>query len=292
MSLFLPAVVSGISVGLLYGLLGFSIVTLYKASATLSFAQPAIGMFTTFIAYFMYSKWGVPATVAVILGLVAAGVLGAVMYLVAMRPNDTAGAANRSFRTLAMYSLLIAIATTWFASGQPFRFPIPTPSGSVTIGDSAIPKLSFVTLVVAVVLCAGILVFFRWTPYGLLFRAVADDREVARLLGIRARRITALVWIVGTVIACIVGLLTVPTAFVSTDTLSNYAIFALAGVFLGGLTAWTGAFVGGIVVGIVSNVAFVYLSQEAALGIVFLILLAVLTIRPQGILGDKAVTRV
>ena len=288
----MPAIVSGISVGLLYGLLGFSIVTLYKASATLSFAQPAVGMFTTFLAYYCYSKLSLPAVAAAVLGLVVAAALGVVLYLVAMRPNDQAGTANRSFRTLALYSLLLAIATTWFANGQPFQFPIPTPKGSVSVGGSAIPLLSFVTLAVAVVLCSAILAFFRWTRYGLLFRAVADDREVARLLGIRARRITALVWVAGTVIACIVGLLTVPTAFVSTDTLSNYAIYALAGVFLGGLTAWTGAFVGGLIIGVVSNVALVYVSQEAALGIVFVILLAVLTVRPRGILGDEAVTRV
>jgi branched-chain amino acid transport system permease protein len=209
-----------------------------------------------------------------------------------MRPNDGAGAANRSFRTLALYSLLLAIATTWFANGQPFRYPVPTPSGSVTVAGSVIPELSFVTLAVAVVLCCLVLVFFRWTSHGLLFRAVADDREVARLLGIRSRRITAMVWMAGTVIACIVGVLTVPTAFVSTDTLSNYAIYALAGVFLGGLTAWTGAFIGGLIVGIVGNIALVYVSNEAAVGIVFLILLAVLTVRPRGIVGSEAVTRV
>lgn len=291
-SLLLPAAVSGVSVGLLYGLLGFSIVTLYKASATLSFAQPVVGMFTTFLSYYCYAKLGLSAGWAVVLGMAVAAALGGVIYLVVMRPNDGAGAANRSFRTLALYSLLLAIATTWFANGQPFRYPVPTPSGSVTVAGSVIPELSFVTLAVALVLCCLVLVFFRWTSQGLLFRAVADDREVARLLGIRSRRITAMVWMAGTVIACIVGVLTVPTAFVSTDTLSNYAIYALAGVFLGGLTAWTGAFIGGLIVGIVGNIALVYVSNEAAVGIVFLILLAVLTVRPRGIVGSEAVTRV
>jgi branched-chain amino acid transport system permease protein len=292
MSLLAPSVVSGVSVGLLYGLLGFSIVTLYKASATLSFAQPAVGMFTTFIAYFGFSKLGLPPVAAVGAGLGAAAVVGFLLYLVAMRPNDDAGASNRAFRTLAIYLLLLAVASTVFASGQPFEFPIPTPGGSISLGTGAIPLLDFVILGVTAVVCGVLLLFFTRTRYGLLFRAVADNREVARLLGIPARRITALVWAAGAVIACIVGLLTVPTAFVSTDTLSNYAIYALAGVFLGGLTTWTGTFLGGIIVGIISNVALVYSSQEVAVGAVFIVLLIVLTLRPQGILGQRAATRV
>lgn len=292
MSLLIPALVSGVSVGVLYGLLGFSIVTLYKASATLSFAQPTIGMFTVFIAYFWYARLGLPPLAAVGLGLVSAGVLGVLIYFVAMHHNDNAGPANRAFRTLAIYSLLLALATAEFSSGQPFEFPIPIPTGNVVMAGVSIPVLAFVTLAVAIVLCGLMLLFFTKTRYGLLFRAVADDREVAHLLGIPARRITALVWVAGTVIACIVGLLTVPTAFVSTNTLANYAVYALAGVFLGGLTAWTGTFIGGIILGIVSNVALVYLSNEIAIGVVFLILLAVLAVRPQGLLGTKTATRV
>jgi branched-chain amino acid transport system permease protein len=292
MDLFLPAIISGVGVGLLYALLGFSVVTLFKASSTLSFAQPVIGMFTTFLAYFLYSKAGLPAWAAVILGLVVAGGFGLVLYLVAMRPNDAVGTANRSFRTLALYSLLLAVATTWFANGQPFRFPLPVPHGSVKVGNAVVPDMSLVTLALAGALCLLVLAFFRWTSYGLLVRAVADDREVARLLGVRARTLTAGVWVAGTVIACFVGLLTVPANFVSTDTLSNYAIYALAGVFLGGVTAWTGALVGGLLIGVIGNLCLVYLSEEAAVGVVFLILLGVLAVRPQGLLGSEAVTRV
>lgn len=292
MSLLIPALVSGVSVGLLYGLLGFSIVTLYKASATLSFAQPAIGMFTVFIGYFCYSKLGLTPLEAIGLGLVAAAMLGSLIYFLGMRPNDGAGGPNRAFRTLAIYSLLIALATAAFSNGQPFTFPIPAPSGSVKIAGGAISDLTFMSLGIAIILCGGFLIFFTKTKSGLMFRAVADDREVARLLGIPARRVTAVVWIAGTIIAYLVGLLTVPTAFVSTNTLGNYAVYALAGVFVGGLTAWTGTFLGGIIVGVISNVALVYLSQEWAVGLVFIVLLLTLSIRPQGILGSEAVTRV
>jgi branched-chain amino acid transport system permease protein len=292
MSLLIPTLASGISVGLLFGLLGFSIVTMYKASATLSFAQPAIGMFTTFLAYYCWSKLGLAPVLAVILGLVAAAALGLLIYVVAMRFNDDAGPANRAFRTLAIYSLLLAIATAWFAEGQPFRFPVPLPHGHVNVGSGAIPWLSFVSLGVAIVLCCGLLFFFTRTRLGLMFRSVADDREVASMLGIRSRRITAAVWAASAVLACIVGLLTVPTAFVSTELLSSYAVYAMAGVFIGGLTSWTGTFLGGVIVGVISNLALVYMSNEAAIGFVFLALLLVLSFRPQGLLGTQAADRV
>jgi branched-chain amino acid transport system permease protein len=281
MSLLIPTLASGISVGLLFGLLGFSIVTMYKASATLSFAQPAIGMFTTFLAYYCWSKLGLAPVLAVILGLVAAAALGLLIYVVAMRFNDDAGPANRAFRTLA-----------WFAEGQPFRFPVPLPHGHVNVGSGAIPWLSFVSLGVAIVLCCGLLFFFTRTRLGLMFRSVADDREVASMLGIRSRRITAAVWAASAVLACIVGLLTVPTAFVSTELLSSYAVYAMAGVFIGGLTSWTGTFLGGVIVGVISNLALVYMSNEAAIGFVFLALLLVLSFRPQGLLGTQAADRV
>lgn len=292
MSLLPSAIISGLGVGLLYGLLGFSVVTLYKASATLSFAQPAIGMFTAFLSYLAYKRLGLSPLLAVGAGLVAAAALGWLLYAVAMRPNDSAGPANRAFRTLAIYSLLLAVADVAFSAGQPFAFPIPIPAGHLSVGSGVIPILSVVTLVVAGLMSGGLLVLFTRTRYGLLFRAVADDREVARLLGIRARRITALAWVMGAVIACVVALLTVPSSFVSTETLANYAVYALAGVFLGGLTSWIGTFLGGIIIGVISNVALVYLNQEAAVGLVFLVLLGVLTVRPRGILGSEAATRV
>jgi branched-chain amino acid transport system permease protein len=291
MTLFLAAVVSGISVGLLYGLLGFSIVVLYRATGVVSFAQSSIAMFTTFLVYLMTQRLGLSILPAILLGGVAALGLAVLIYAVVVRPNDDAGALNLILRTFALYVLLFEVANTFWSVGQPFKFPKIFPDRSLDLGGVVLPVHSLGVLAVVAVFAVGFRLLFMHTRLGLFLRAIADRPDIARMLGVGARPMTAVAWVLAVEVCLIVGLLTAPSTLLSTTMMDSFMLFAFAGALLGGLRSWIGAFVGGTVVGIVTNVATVYASSEIAVVVAFLLLLFGLMFKPEGFFGQPVQER-
>jgi branched-chain amino acid transport system permease protein len=291
MTLFLAAVVSGLSVGLLYGLLGFSIVVLYRATGVVSFAQSSIAMFTTFVVYLLTQRLGLPILAAILLGGVIALVMAVVIYAATVRPNDDAGTLNLILRTFALYLLLFEVANTFWSVGQPFKFPKIFPDSSLDLWGVVLPVHSIGVLAVVIVLASGFYVLFMHTKIGLFLRAIADRPDVARMLGVGARPMTALAWVLAVEVCLVVGLLTAPSTLLSTTMMDSFMLFAFAGALLGGLRSWIGAFAGGAVVGVVTNVTTVYASSEVAVVVAFLLLLVGLIFKPEGFFGQPVLER-
>lgn len=291
MTLFLSAVLSGLSIGLLYGLLGFSIVVLYRATGVVSFAQSSIAMFTTFVVYLAAERLGLPILAAIALGSLAALLLGLAIYLLAVRPNDNAGTLNIILRTFAIYILLFEIANTFWGVGQPFKFPKIFPDRSLSFGGMVLPVHALGVLAVVVVLAIAFWLFFMHTRRGLFLRAIADRPDIARLLGVGTRRMTALAWILAVEVCLVVGVLTAPATLLSTSLMDSFMLFAFAGALLGGLRSWIGCFVGGALIGVVTNVTTVYASSEVAVVVAFLLLLGGLIFKPNGLFGQPIVER-
>jgi branched-chain amino acid transport system permease protein len=124
-----------------------------------------------------------------------------------------------------------------------------------------------------------------------LLRGIADRPEIARLLGADTRRLSALAWLLAGLVAVVVGLLTVPSALLSTDMMDNFLLYAFTAALLGGMTSLPGAFVGGVVVGVVSNVVTVFRGQEFSILAIFALLIVTLLVRPNGIFGHEVVER-
>ena len=291
MTLFLSAVLSGLSVGLLYGLLGFSIVVLYRATGVVSFAQSSIATFATFVVYLAAERLGLPILAAIALGCLAALLLGLTIYAVTIRPNDHAGTLNIILRTFAIYILLFEIANTFWGVGQPFKFPKIFPDRSLSFGGMVLPVHSLGVLAVVVVLALAFWFFFMHTRRGLFLRAIADRPDVARLLGVGTRRMTALAWILAVEVCLVVGVLTAPATLLSSNMMDSFMLFAFAGALLGGLRSWIGCFVGGAIIGVVTNLTTVYVSSEVAVVVAFLLLLGGLIFKPDGLFGQPIVER-
>lgn len=291
MTLFLSAVLSGLSIGLLYGLLGFSIVVLYRATGVVSFAQSSLAMFTTFVVFLLATRLGLPILAAVALGSLVALALGLVIYAVTVRPNDGAGTLNLILRTFAIYILLFEVANTFWGVGQPFKFPRIFPDRSLSFFGMVLPVHSLGVLAVVVVLAVAFWFFFMRTRRGLFLRAIADRPEVARLLGVRTRSMTALAWVLAVEVCLVVGVLTAPQTLLSTGMMDSFMLFAFAGALLGGLRSWIGCFVGGAIIGVVTNLTTVYASSEVAVVVAFLLLLAGLIFKPEGLFGKPVLER-
>ncbi|TMC06065.1 MAG: branched-chain amino acid ABC transporter permease [Chloroflexi bacterium] len=285
------AAVSGVAVGFVYGMLAFSIVLLFKASGIPNFAQGNIATFGTFIVYLLAARAGLPLAAAIGLGFAGTAALGVVIYLGGMLPRGDAGTLNLAIRTLAIYLLLFAVMNLFWGVGQPFAFPRFLPAASMTVAGVSVSLLSLVTVAAAVVLGGAFWLLYNRTATGLLLRGIADRPEVARLLGADTARLSGLAWLLAGLVAVVVGLLTVPTALLSSDMMDSFFLYAFTAALLGGMTSLPGAFVGGVVVGVVSNVVTVLRGQEISILAIFALLIVILLVRPDGLFGHGVVER-
>lgn len=283
----LDVLTTGVVSGLLYGMLGFAVVVLFKMTGIPNFAEGSLATLGAATAYEMAVRhhmalvWAIPLTLAVL------GAAGVVTYLVIMRYRDDAGPLNLTVRTLGLYLLLFAVTDKMLGQGQPFSVPHLFPVREIGLGPLHVPVAGVGILAIAVVLSTAFACLFRFSRTGLLLRGVAADRETARLLGASVRRLEAMSWGLTTLLAAVVGILTAPSTLVSADMMDNSLLYVFAGVVIGGLTSLAGAFVGGVTVGVVQGVVYYYSSADLALLAVFGLFLATLLVRPHGLFGER-----
>jgi branched-chain amino acid transport system permease protein len=284
MTILVAGIISGLQLGLLYGLLALALVLLYKATGLANFAIGSMATLAAFIIYRMVAA-NVPVPVAIALGAVMSLLVGSLIYFLVLRPKDSSGSFNLTIRTVALYLLIAAAINTAWGAGQPFSFPSLFPGGSFDVGGVRVSFETVGKLAVMLVIVALVAVFFLATPWGLLMRAVAADPESAALIGVNVRLMTALAWVGASFLAMIAGVLTAPTALLSVDMMDAILPFAFTGAVVGGLTSLPGALVGSIIVGLLSGITQVYTSSSTALYVVFVVLIATLLIKPAGLFG-------
>jgi branched-chain amino acid transport system permease protein len=285
------ALVGGVVAGLTYGLLAFAMGVPYKGTSIANFAQGQTGVLALFILlpYILHPK--IAAWLLALMVVVVGGALGGASYLICERFNGYVSHLSLVIRTLGLYLLMSSIAAAVWAQGEPYPVPSIVPSGSVALADVRITYLSIATATIAVVLTGGLWFVFTRTRFGLIFRGIAADRSVARLLGVRVRRFDLTAWSLAGAISGLVGMLIAPSELLTTTMLDGFLLYAMASLIIGGLDSLPGAWVGGLIVGIVGNVAAVYLAPEISELVVYGLILAALLLRPQGLFGSSSVSR-
>lgn len=291
LSLLFSGVVSGVAIGLLFGLLAFAVVLVFKATGVANFAEGNMAMFAAFVVYELIQQARLSLPLAVAVGVAFAALLGVAVYVLALRPRDNAGPLNLTIRTLGVYLLLFAIAQRLWAIGGPFPFPSLFPRRTIPIGTVSVPLSSVGILAVSLALTSTFAYVFQRTKFGLLVRAMADDAGIARLLGARTRLLTGATWLVAGVTGLIVGVLAAPNTLVSPEMMDLYLLSSFTAAIIGGLTSLPGAILGGITVGVIENVASIEAGNELAIVPVFILLVFILLVRPNGLFGRDIVSR-
>lgn len=287
----LDVLTTGMVTGLLYGMLGFAIVVLFKMTGIPNFAAGSLATLGAVAVYELTVHHHVNLWFAIVIGVVLTAITGAVVYVLVMRYRDDAGVPNLTVRTLGLYLLLFALTDKYLGEGQPFTFPQLFPLRAVSLGPLKVPMSGLGALAIAAALTAAIGCLFRFSRAGLLLRGVAADRETARLLGANVRRLEAASWALTTALAAVVGILAAPTNLVSSNMMDESLLYVFAAVVIGGLTSLGGAFVGGITVGVVQGFVHYYGNADLSLLAVFGLFLLTLLVRPNGLFGEPALER-
>jgi branched-chain amino acid transport system permease protein len=211
--------------------------------------------------------------------------------LLVIRPRPEAGNLNITVRTLALSLLVVAVMTQHWGPGSPYRFPNLVNGDGVQISQVTLQPQTLLIAGVSVAVVVVFWVFFRYTGTGLSLRALAEQPDTARLLGMRTSRLAAATWAISCVIGSAVGILLAPSAFLQPDMMDSYLLFTFTGIVVGGLTSLPGALLGSVIVGVVANVTTIAFSSEVGVAVVFCLLLVSMLLRPQGLLGKPAAVR-
>ena len=300
MQQFFQALTTGLADGSIYASLALALVLIYKATEVINIAQGEMAMFTTYIAYALYTHphlghrlsywWMFAAT------LVLAFVFGVVLQRVVIRPLEHASVLTVVMATIALLVILQGLAA-WIWSPELKFFPSPFPTSTWVVGGVHISKQDTGVFGVTLACVVVLWLFFRFTKLGLAMRAGAVNPVAARLLGVRTSWLLALGWGFAAVLGAVSGMMTVSTGtnFLSPNVMQAILIYAFAGAVLGGLESPVGAVAGGLGLGVLLAMLGQYVhpvTPELRLPVALAILLVVLLVRPAGIFGRLVVRRV
>jgi branched-chain amino acid transport system permease protein len=289
---FLQFTLGGISFGMIYAAIALSLVLIWRGTRLLNFAQGGMAMFTTYIAIEVIYKTG-SYWEGFVVALAAGIVLGAVTQLAVIRPTLGRPELNAVIVTIGLLVLFEGLAGIFYG-GQFRSFPAAFSVTGLRAGSTELGVSRFDVFVALAVLATTLLLAagFRYTSAGLRMRAAAFNASVARLSGIRVARVITVGWALAGLLGALAGVLVSPATFLYPNSMDNIFVFGFTAAVIGGLDSPVGAVIGGLLLGIVLNIAGGYLGANVT-GLVALgILVLVLMIRPAGIFSGAQVRRV
>jgi branched-chain amino acid transport system permease protein len=292
MQLLLQQVIAGLASGAIYALMALAVVMIFLAIDHLNFAQGEMATFSAFVAWQLIA-WGTPYWGAFVAVVILSFIGGVAIERIMFKPLHNASILSQLVAFIALFSILNSgDGYLWDYTIKTFPTPFGTSPflGSVLIGSHQAGMIG-----VTVVLLGFLYLFFRGTRLGLAMRAAAHNPDSARLVGIRVGWMTALGWGIAAAIGAIAGMLIAPVVFLDPNMMFGVLLYGFAGAVLGGLTSPGGAVLGGFAVGVIENLAgtFIpYVGRDLKLTIALLVIVAVLMVRPSGLFGRTAVSRV
>lgn len=286
---FLHQLSAGVVNGCIYAMLALALVVVYRSTNHVNFAQGEMAMFSTYVAAMLLDA-GVPYVLAFAACLVFAFVAGALVERVALRPLH--GAPMLSVVTVFVALYVIIESAAGLAFGYDTQsFPSPF-EGLGALGGGLASGHEIGILMTTVGVLAAMTAFFRFTRLGLAMRAVAVQPLSSQLVGIRVNRLLMLSWGIAGAVGAVAGMLAAPIVFLDPHMMSGIMIYAFAAAVVGGIDSPVGAVLGGILLGVLENLAGAYLvGTELKLTLALVAMIAVLVIRPQGLLGSRAAQR-
>jgi branched-chain amino acid transport system permease protein len=285
----LQQIISGLESGSWYSLLALSIVIVMKATDVPNFAQGQIGLVASFVAWGAMSK-GIPFGFAVVIGLAAGYAFGAVLEPIAIRPLLRRGHFPILLMTIGITFALSAVVTlVWGAT--PRRFEAPWTGNNFEVGGKIITYGQLVTIGVGLVVAVGLTAFFR-TPWGVRMRAIAENPAVARLMGVPSGRVASLAWGIGGALAALAMMLHTQATLLTDSAADALILKGFVAAVIGGFSSLTGAFIGGLAIGVLENLAGVYISSGWKSAVAMMMVFAFLLAKPQGLVRSVKVREV
>lgn len=286
----LPQVlVSGVSLGMIYGLIAFGYQLTYVTSRTVNFGQGEALAVGALVGLSLVSFLGFWATIPAV--IVFGGIYGIAVERVAIRPALQSKSEGWILATIAVGIIVKNVSENIWGK-EDVRFPSPLPQVPIQIGQAFVMPMEILIVVGALLLMLLVEGFNRFTLMGRAFVATADDRDAAGLMGIDTSKVIAGSYALSCAIAAYAGVLMAPVTLTGAGMGLVLALKGFAAGILGGLTSGLGAVVGGLIIGIAEAMTAFYISTgyKEVPGLV--ILLVALALKPEGLFGKVLARKV
>lgn len=287
---FISYLINGLSLGSVYAIIALGYTMVYGIAKMLNFAHGDVIMVGAYVVLMCMTNAGLSPILAVISAVIICTILGIVIEKVAYRPLRNAASPLAVLITAIGVSYLLQnLALLIFgANAQSFPTAVKWKGFSLAEGALNISGETIVTILACIVIMIGLSLFIKKTKAGQAMRAVSEDKGAAQLMGINVNGTIALTFAIGSALAAIAGVLlcsAYPSLTPYTGAMPGIKAF-VAAVF-GGIGSIPGAFLGGILLGIIEILSKAYISSQLADAIVFAVLIVVLLVKPTGILGKN-----
>jgi len=290
---FVQLVVDGLSTGSVYAAIALAIVLVNQATGLINFAQGGMAVLAAYVAWWL-TNHGVPLVLAILASMAFSFVLGAVVERWLMRRFERGDPDTAVVVTIGLLTLITGISG-WLWTYNNQQFPSLFPLDTVSLLGVSVSIRSIGTTLVIVVAMVLLQALFAGTKLGLALRAVAINPESAAFSGLPVGRLLMVGWGLAAAIGAVAGALVAPQLTLTPGMLDNALVYALAAVILGGLTSPVGVVVAAWLIGVLENLAAVYvpfIGFDLKVAVPFILIFVVLVVRPQGLFGRKTVVRV
>ena len=286
---FINYLINGVSLGSVYAIIALGYTMVYGIAKMLNFAHGDIIMIGSYVVFVTVSSMGLPPVLGVLLAVAACTLLGVVIERVAYKPLRSASPLAVLITAIGVSYLLQNVALLIFgADTKSFTSVVKIPALKLADGQLNITGETIATILSCIVIMVCLMAFINRTRAGQAMLAVSEDKGAATLMGINVNGTIALTFAIGSALAAIAGVLlcsAYPSLTPYTGSMPGIKAF-VAAVF-GGIGSIAGAFIGGVLLGVIEILSKAYISSQLSDAIVFSVLIIVLLVKPTGILGKK-----
>ncbi|MEM8960130.1 MAG: branched-chain amino acid ABC transporter permease [Acidobacteriota bacterium] len=277
----LQLLISGVSIGCVYGMVALGFVLIYRTTEMVNFAQGDLMMLGAFLAYSLIELANLPLIVGLLGTMMAMALIGLVLERLLLRPMIGEPLFAVLMITIGLGLILRTVAVAvWGAETKTLDTPMS--GGVLRLGGLSIGYENLAVIGGTALCCGALYLFLRFTRVGIAMQASSQNQKAAYFVGIPVRRMVALAWAVSAAIAGLAGVLVAPISLI--DPMMGFiGIKAFAAAIVGGLGSLAGAMVGGLLIGVVEQLAGLYLPPSLAGVSGYGVLLIMLLVRPEGL---------
>lgn len=281
---------SGLSVGSIYGLVALGFVLVYKATESINFAQGDLLMLGAFVAFALIVGHGIPFWIGVVLAIFIMMAFGYGVDAIVLRKSLGRPQFAVVMLTIGLGAMFRSAASmVWGAETQ--QLPTPYGIGKTSVGGIAIADVSLAIIGGTAVLCLVLYLFFRHTRLGIAMQGASQNQLAAYYMGIPVKRMFSLVWAISAGVSAFAGVLLAPVTLINIS-MGDVAIKAFSAAVIGGFGSIPGCVLGGVVIGVIEQLAGSYLGPGVKDVVAQVILLTVLVVWPRGLIRQSAGKRV
>ncbi len=284
---FLSYLINGLGLGSVYAIIALGYTMVYGIAKMLNFAHGDVIMIGAYVAFFSIGDLGLPVIPAVLLSMAVCTVLGVLIERLAYKPLRAASSLSVLITAIGVsYFLQNAAQLLWSSSTK--VFPTIVGAGGISWNGLTVSWLTLITIGVCIVVMICLTLFINHTKTGRAMRACSEDKGASVLMGINVNKMISITFAIGSGLAAIASVLlcaAYPSVYPTLGAMPGIKAFTAA-VF-GGIGSIPGAFLGGLLLGVIEIFAKAYISTQLSDAIVFAVLILVLLIKPTGLLGKR-----